>query len=120
VQDVANGIPEVLYDDYAYPLSTLYLYPQAQAGYQLEMFVWHLVPYFLSPEDFIYTPPGYEDALVLNLAVRLAPHFQRTLDQNVREDARISLMRAMSINAPQPVADTGGLGSGGGFNVYDG
>jgi hypothetical protein len=30
-------------------------------------------------------------------------------------------MRLMSINAPQPIADTSGLGcSGGGFNIYQG
>jgi hypothetical protein len=62
----------------------------------------------------------YVDALVLNLAVRLAPHFQKVLDQNVREDARISLMRLESINAPQPIADvSGGLGCGcSQYNVY--
>jgi len=123
VQDNANSIPELLYNDRAYPLSTLYLYGQPVAGYVLELFVWHQVPQFLTPDDQVLLPPGYEDALVLNLAVRLAPHFQRTLDQNVREDARISLMRLESINAPQPLADTaGGLGCGGGtgFNIYRG
>jgi hypothetical protein len=122
VQDSPGGIPSVLYDDYAYPMSTLYLYPQASSGYLLEMYCWHLVPTFFSADDFVYLPPGYEDALVLNLAVRLAPHFQRNVDPNVREDARISLMRVESINAPKPIADlSGGLGCGGrGFNIYEG
>src|SRR5262249_52586902 len=35
-QDLPNTIPEALYDDYAYPLSTLYLYGQPVPGYILE------------------------------------------------------------------------------------
>jgi hypothetical protein len=121
MQEMPDSIPEVLYDDRAYPLSTLYLWGQPMAGALLELYCWHLIPQFGSPDDVVLLPPGYEDALVLNLAVRLAPHFQRGTDPNLREDARIALMRLMSINAPQPIADTGGLGCGrSGFNVYKG
>jgi hypothetical protein len=120
LQDIPNTIPEVLYDDHGYPLSALYLWGQPMAGSFLELFYWQLVPQFLTPDDQVLLPPGYEDALVLNLAVRLAPHFQKVLDQNVREDARIALMRLMSINAPKPIADlSGGLGCGcSQYNVY--
>jgi hypothetical protein len=122
VQDIANSIPDALYDDYAYPLSTLYIYPQPVPGYILELYIWNLVATFLTPNDVVLLPPGYEDALVLNLALRLAPHFQRATDPNLREDARISWMRLMSINAPKPVADTSGmLGCGcPDFNIYRG
>ncbi len=121
VQDVGNSIPQVLYCDRAYPIATLYLYPQPIAGYLLELFAWHLVPQFVTVQDTVVLPPGYLDAIVLNLAVRLAPQFQRPLDPDVRQQARESLTRLMSINAPQPVADTGSaLGCGGGFNIYRG
>ncbi len=121
-QDMPNAIPQVLYNDRAYPASTLYLWGQPMAGYLLELFCWQQVPQFVSPDDVVMLPPGYEDALVLNLALRLAPHFQRVTDPNLREDARMALLRLMSLNAPQPIADTSGLGCGcgGGFNVYDG
>ena len=49
----------------------------------------------------------YIDALVLNLAVRLAPHFQRVIPDDVRLQARDSLMRLESINAPKPIASVG-------------
>jgi hypothetical protein len=117
----APGIPEVLYNDRAAPISTLYLYGAPMAGYQLELFTWYQVPTYTSESDLVFLPLQYEDALVLNLACRLAPHFQRPVDPDVRQQARESLMRLMSINAPQPIADTSGLGcSGGRFNIYQG
>jgi hypothetical protein len=122
LQDLPGTIPEILYNDRGYPLSTLYLYGQPMAGSLIELFCWHLVPQFTTPDDVVFLPPGYEDALVLNLALRLAPHFQRATDPNLREDARISWMRLMSINAPQPIADTTGILDCGcrGFNIYRG
>jgi hypothetical protein len=122
MQDMPDTIPEILYNDRAYPVSTLYLWGQPVAGSVLELFCWQPIPLFASPDDAVWLPPGYEDALVLNLAVRLAPHFQKMIDPGVREDARLSLMRLMSINAPQPIADlSGGLGCDcRGFNIYRG
>jgi len=121
MQNLPGTIPSVLYNDRGYPLSTLYLWGQPLAGYLLELFTWSLIPQFTSPDDVVLLPPGYEDALVLNLALRMAPHFQRVTDPNLREDARMSLMRMMSINAPRPIADTsiGGC-CGSGFNIYEG
>jgi hypothetical protein len=110
VQDIPNTIPYALYDDYAYPLSTLYIYPQPVSGYILELYIWQLVPTFLTADDVVILPPGYEDALVLNLAVRLGPHFQRIVDPDVRADAQKALMRIESINAPKPVLEVPCLG----------
>jgi hypothetical protein len=120
LQDVGGTIPQALYNDRAYPLSTLYLYGQPGTAATLELFYWILIPVFQSVSDVVLLPPGYEDALVLNLAVRLAPHFQKVLDQNVREDARISLMRLESLNAPRPIAElSGGLSCGcNPYNIY--
>jgi hypothetical protein len=106
-----NTIPGSLYNDRAYPLSTLYLWGQPMDGCQLELFYWQLVPQFISPDDQVLLPPGYEDALVLNLALRMAPHFQKRIDPVLRLDAREALMRLESINAPQPVASLGNWGS---------
>jgi hypothetical protein len=114
-------LPAMLYYDRADPVATITFYGQPQTGSILELWTWHRIPRAQSLDDAMQVPAGYDDALVLNLAVRLAPHFQKVLDPNVREDARISLMRLMSINAPQPIADTSGLGCGyGGFNIYQG
>jgi hypothetical protein len=120
MQDIPNAIPQVLYNDRASPVSTLYLWGQPIAGYQLELFMWTPVPTYQSAGDMVVAPGQYEDALVLNLACRMAPHFQRAVDPDLRQQARESLMRLMSINAPQPIAEVGFGCCGGGFDIYQG
>ena len=117
----------VLYNDRASPVSTLYFWGVPASGQILELFTWTRVPQYATVTDVVLVPPQYEDAMVLNLAVRLAPHFQLRVPPDVREDARISLMHLRSINAPQPIADLSwgpgcgcGDGYGGGFVVSGG
>lgn len=110
----------LMYYDRGYPVATIYL--SSPLSGTLELWTWHQVPAFVSINDMVQLPPGYEDVLVLNLAVRLAPQFQRQVDPNVRADAREALMRRESINAPRPIAEIGDIGACGcaGFNVYTG
>lgn len=105
LQDIGMTIPQVLYNDRGDPISTLYLYGQPMAGCALELYYWLLVPTYQGYSDMVTLPPGYEDALVLNLACRLAPQFQRPVDPDVRMDAQKALMRVESLNAPQPTLD---------------
>lgn len=125
VQDLHNNIPNTLYNDRAYPLANIYLYPQPVPGYILELYVWQQVPTFQTIDDAVILPPGYEDALTLNLAVRLVTHFPdnrdvpRQVDPNLYEQARLALMRIESINAPRPTLDLPYCTSGY-MNVYSG
>jgi hypothetical protein len=106
-----------LYNDRAYPISTLYLSGSPTDGI-LELHSWQMAPAFVSIDDAVLLPPGYEDAIVLNLAIRLAPHFQRVVDPDVRREAQLSLMRLESINAPRPIADTSeALSCGCGYDI---
>ena len=115
---MSAGIPEGLYTDRAHPVSNIYFDPWPRAGGSVEIWAWHQVPTYTTEGDIVVMPPQYEDALVLNLACRLGPQFQRPVDPDLRQQARESLMRLESINAPQPIAGTGGLGCGGGYDIY--
>jgi hypothetical protein len=102
-------------------LSSLYLWGQPVAGQILELFTWTQVPTFLTITDAVVLPLQYEDALVLNLAVRLGPPFGLPVHPDVRADAQKSLLRLESINAPRPIASLGFGGCGcGDFNIYSG
>jgi len=103
-QQDTNGFVAGLYNDRASPLSTIYLWGQPSAQVSLELYTWHAVPKFCALSDVVLLPDGYDDALVLNLAVRLAPHFQRAVDPDVRNEARLALMRILSNNSPMPIA----------------
>jgi hypothetical protein len=121
-QDIGTSIPQALYNDKAYPLSNISIWGQAFASSTIELYTWHSVPKCSALTDAVLLPDGYEDALVLNLACRLAPHFQREVHPDVRQQARESLMRVLSLNAPQPIADTSAVPGGchDRFNVYRG
>ena len=79
-----------------------------------------MIPGVQTLSDVVVIPSGYEDALVLNLAVRLAPHFQKEVHPDVRQQARESLMRLESLNAPQPIASLDNWGSCGCGDAYGG
>jgi hypothetical protein len=119
-QTLSNSIPEMLYNDRAAPVSTLYFWGQPAAGQSLELYTWTQVPYFTTITDAVLLPMQYIDAFVLNLAVRLAPHFQLQVNGDVRNDAQKSLMRLESINAPQPIASVGFGCCGDDFDIYSG
>ena len=118
MQDIGT-IPQGIYFDRGYPVANIYIHGQP-AGGELELYVWHVIPGVVSLSDVVVIPPGYEDALVLNLAVRLAPHFQKEVHPDVRQQARESLMRLESINAPQPIASLDNWGSCGCGDAYGG
>jgi hypothetical protein len=118
--DSVNRRPGMaLYNDRGYPISTLYFDPAPPSGCTLELLAWTQVPYFQGITDVVLLPMQYEDALVLNLAVRLAPHFQRDgVPPDVRRDAQLSLMRLQSINAPMPILDLSWGPGSWGYNDY--
>jgi hypothetical protein len=104
--------PPMLFYNNAFPVATIFLRTWIANARTLELWVWHLVPRFTSVSNGVLLPPGYEDAITLNLAVRLGPQFQRAVDPTLRLDARESLMRLESINAPKPIAVFPSLGGG--------
>lgn len=106
LQDIINTIPQGIYFDRGYPIANIYIYGQPQFG-DLELYVWHVVSAASSVDDLVQLPSGYDDVIVLNLACRLAPHFQLIVSPDVKEQARDSLVRVESLNAPKPVLDIG-------------
>ena len=108
-----------IYNDRAHPVSTIYLNGSAGSG-EIELFSWHTVPKFGATTDLVVMPDGLEDVLVLQLALRLGPQFGRPVDQNTREDARLSMMRWLSINAPKPILELPGWLSGCGCDGWSG
>ena len=99
-----------------------YLKPIPDAAYQIELYSWQRIPQFVSAADIVILPDGFEDAVVNNLAVRLASYpwtFQRPMDPQVRVDAINSLALIQQFNATPPrLLTEGELRSSSGYYNY--
>ncbi len=66
-----SGTPIGVYYSPNYPNGVLNAYPIPTAGFSVELEIWTAIPQFASLLDVISFPPGYYEAIYLNLAVRL-------------------------------------------------
>jgi hypothetical protein len=69
-------LPEAVFYDAAFPLGNVYTYPVMPAGsYELHILIKNTIDQFTSLTQPIILPPEYADALIWNLAARIAPMF---------------------------------------------
>lgn len=83
--------PGQLYYDPAVANGTIYLYPVPSAAKVLTLSVWAPISTLATAGTTVTLPPGYERALASNLAIDLAPEFQKQASQEVAKMARDSL-----------------------------
>lgn len=106
IKNIASTIPTNIYNDNAYPNANLSLWPVPTIALPLVLYTWQVLASNFSAgglDSALSFPPGYEDAIRYNLAVRLAPEWQKELREDVIESARQSKMYIQSLNAPAPV-----------------
>lgn len=115
--------PWQLYNDGAVPDSKLYLFGFPTAKNDLELFTWNqLKSDFSSTTDAVVLPPGYEDAIVTNLALRvkaLYPYDAKLTGlqaSELREDARRSLqaVKTMNMQCVPMASEAANIGGNGG------
>lgn len=95
--------PSFLFYDSDFPLGYLYAWPVLQASiYALHVSVKKLLPQFTSLTEVVNLPPEYMAAIELNLAIRLAPGYQRAPDPAVVALARDALNVIKNSNAQIP------------------
>lgn len=89
--------PYSLYDDGGYPLRTLKLFPVPSAAKQLILFTQRELTQIATLDTILSFPPGYEDALVYNGAIRLAPEYGRQTPPeviNIALETKANIKRA--------------------------
>ena len=75
--------PLKLYDNFDFPVSTIFLWPiPSQAGF-IELYSWAQLAALATIDDSLVVPPGYDDALILLLALRMAPGWVGRVDPNL-------------------------------------
>ena len=100
------GIPYYLFFYPSYPLATLYLYPVPDSAYVL--YLDSFKPFtetgsFGLATDTISFPSYYEEAIIYNLAIRLAPEYGKTVSSEVAVIAKASLDNLINVNASSRV-----------------
>lgn len=86
-----SDYPQFVYYDPAVASGTIYLWPVPSAANVLTLAVWAPISTLATAGTTVTLPPGYERALAANLAVEIAPEFQKTASQEVAKMARESL-----------------------------
>lgn len=118
---VDGSYPTELYYDMGFSsasLATIYLYPEPSAGLTLYIDSWKQLQTFALISTTLVLPPGYELAIVSNLAIFLSAGF-RPVQQEVIKIARESLAAIQGLNAPVLIArlDAGIVPGGRRFNI---
>ena len=112
-----TGMPFDYYFENSSPLAKIYLFPVPDLAYTLYADAWYTFTNYVA-NDSITLPLGYEDAIVYNLAKRLAPDYGKNLDPNVYKFAEETLNRLKEVNSLDiPIISTFPRSS---FNVISG
>lgn len=93
-----SDFPEYLYYDPAVANGTIYLWPVPSAANVLTLSVWAPISTLATAGTTVTLPPGYERALASNLAIDIAPEFQKVASQEVAKMARESLAAIKKAN----------------------
>jgi hypothetical protein len=116
-----SGRPEMIYYEPEFPLGVLNVYPVGDTSYELHFASWKQLPTFSSGSDSVSLPPGYERAIAYNLAVELAPEYEREPSQAVvdrAERAKTNIKRTNTVPY-RMAADDGILSSSGTrYSIY--
>lgn len=122
----STGIPEVFYYNNNFTLGTIKFYPKPTAVTTVTMFTRKPIDSIASASDTLSLPTGYRRALVFNLAVELAPNYEKEAKPTVMSIANESKSNLFSYNArnrktrSQTSSALLNTREEGNFNVYTG
>lgn len=115
-----GGIPCAAYADLDYPLQSLWLFPTLQPGWGIRVVGKAYPTQYDNIADAYIDPPEMFMALVLNLAVDVAPMFGQSIAEGVQMRAHASLKHQRNNNFARNMKDPhsgpfDGQGVGGNF-----
>lgn len=121
LKSLSTLIPDSLWYNPTFPNGTITLYPTPAAVMTLNLWSWKQITSFTSLINPIALPPGYENALVYNLALMLSPEYGKQVTADIARIAMQSKTRLKRTNFV-PVMLTSDVGDAGygRFNIIGG
>ena len=104
VKAISSTLPQIMYDDVAFPQRNLSVWPIPTVGIQFAFYVWSQLTKMTDTQLDLEFPPGYNEAIRYNLAVRLAPEFNAELRPDVAGLAASAIAKIKSNNIVIPEA----------------
>jgi len=86
-KSLQSNIPEMFWDNGAYPARTLYLYPTPSAANTLNLYTLRALSQISTLDTTVDFPPGYLRMLRFNLAIDLAPEYGRQVTPEIASAA---------------------------------
>jgi hypothetical protein len=117
----SSSHPEFIYIDQEVPNATIYLYPVPSGD--LELHLSSVQELAQIPDLFtnILLPPGYQKALIYNLAVEMCPELGMEVPPTVKRIAIFSKRALRAHNSPKDILQVPSALSGGNrFNIFVG
>lgn len=74
-KSLQSSIPTKLYVEGSFPNSTIYLWPVPASANKVVLYSRKPIASFALVDDQILLPPGYQRALIYNLAIEMAPEY---------------------------------------------
>jgi hypothetical protein len=121
-KDSSSAVPTKLFHDSGYPLDTVTVYPKPTAAHKLVLYSQKPLTAISALTTDISLPPGYEEALIYNLAIRLAPSYSKAVPDSVvaiATESKEGLKRA-NYKPSYLKADDVLLSNGRAFNIFTG
>lgn len=99
-KDVTSDIPLYLFNDYAYPLSTIKLYPVPTVANSLHLTSWRQLQSFSLLTTALSLPNGYLEMIRYNLGIRICTIFEKSPPALLIALARDTLSKVRRHNRP--------------------
>lgn len=106
----ASSYPDYLFCDYANPLASLFVWGRPSGSLTCVLKSWRQLQSFVSLDVALALPPGYQEAIEFNLAVRTAALDGASPSPEVKEIAAQSKRILKSINQPVMTSDVDIMG----------